>query len=53
MQKTMTKVSSRNVSKKKLFKKRDKRAAVKTKVDRFASSFYAQYGEIMSRLSHE
>lgn len=44
---------SANTARKNSLKKRDKKAAQKAKIVRFASSFYARYGEMMSKLSHE
>jgi hypothetical protein len=45
--------SSQHKRRKSLFKKRNKRTTEKAKIEKFASSFYAQYGEMMSKLSHE
>jgi|GEM_PF-3245406 len=36
-----------------VFKRKTKKEAVKVRVEKFASSFYAKYGEMMSKLSHE
>lgn len=49
----MQKATTIQKPRKTLFKKRDKKTIAKAKVTKFASSFYAQYGEVMSRLSHE
>ncbi len=42
-----------NKTRKSAFKKKTKKGAVKVKVVKFASEFYAQYGDMMSKLSHE
>jgi hypothetical protein len=49
---TSTTISS-NTPRKIPFKKKDKKAAQKAKVVKFASAFYARYGSMMSKLSHE
>jgi|GEM_PF-5756479 len=48
-----TQNTSPNKPRKQLFKKKKGKQNTKAKVTSFAASFYAQYGEMMSKLSHE